>query len=426
MLDIKLIRENPEIVENDLQKRKDTEKIRMLHQLIKNDKERRDIISKLDALRQQRNAAAVEISTMKKQRQDASDKLDEMTKISTDIKNMEQRFDDIEIKCRFALMRLPNILHETVPVGKDDSENSTVRTWGNTEKKNFELKGHEELGMALGCLDIERAAKISGARFFFLTGKLAILEMSIMRCAIDLLVSRGYELVLPPLMMKKEPYEGVVDLADFQDVLYKIEGEDLHMIATSEHPLTARYMNDTLLGDSLPIKNIGFSTNFRKEAGTHGKDTKGFFRTHQFNKVEQIVISKPEDSWRIHEELIKNAEDFFKLLEVPYRVVNICTGDIGTVAAKKYDLEAWMPHQQKYREMVSCSNCTDYQARRLNLRYRDKMGESSRGCVHTLNSTAVTDRALVAIIENHQQADGSIRIPKALQTYTGFSEITRK
>jgi len=247
------------------------------------------------------------------------------------------------------------------------------------------------------------------------------LEQSIMRYAVDFLSQRGFVPMAPPLMMRKEAYAGVVDLADFGPVIYKVEGDDLYLIATSEHPLTAMHMDEILPGDSLPMKYCGFSPNFRVEAGAHGKDTKGIFRTHQFYKVEQVVFSKPERSWEVHEELIANAQAIFQSLGLHYRVVNICTGDIGTVAAKKYDLEAWMPVQQRFREMVSCSNVTDYQARRLMIRYKEKQSADPT-LVHTLNSTAVTTRALVAIVENCQQKDGSIVVPKPLVPYMGGKE----
>jgi seryl-tRNA synthetase len=234
---------------------------------------------------------------------------------------------------------------------------------------------------------------------------------------------KGYKPVEPPFLMRREPYEGVVALSDFEDVLYKIEDEDLYLIATSEHPVAAMFMGEVLKAEDLPLKFVGISANFRKEAGAHGKDTRGIFRTHQFNKIEQFVFSRPEDSWGFHDELLGNAEELVQKLGLPYRVVNVCTGDIGTVAAKKYDVEAWMPAQNAYREIISCSNCTDYQARRLNIKYREKEGEAPKGFVHTLNSTALaTGRTIVAIMENYQQEDGSVAIPKALRKYMGGIE----
>jgi len=223
--------------------------------------------------------------------------------------------------------------------------------------------------------------------------------------------------------MRRKPYEGVVALSDFESDLYKVENEDLYLIATSEHPMAAMYMNEVLKAEDLPLKLVGVSANFRKEAGAHGKDTRGIFRTHQFNKIEQFVFCKPEDSWKIHEELIQNAEELVQKLGLSYRVVNCCTGDIGTVAAKKYDIEAWMPAQNAYREMISCSNCTDYQARRLNVRYREKEGAPPKEFVHTLNSTALaTGRTIVAILENYQQEDGSVIVPEVLRKYMGGME----
>jgi len=425
MLDIKLIREHPEIVENDLNKRGDTEKAKMLQQLIKNDREKRDIIAKLDAARQQRNVASIEISKLKKHRQDAGKKLGEMVKISDDIKKLEQRLEDIEIKCNFALMRLPNILHETVPVGKNEHDNVEIRRWGK-QSFGFEPKDHMTLLENLGLIESEKAAEVAGHAFFYMKGKIARLDYALQMFAADFLIKRGYVLIEPPFMLQRKPYEGVTDLADFENVMYKIDGEDLYLIATSEHSIAAMKMNDVILSESLPLKFAGISPCFRREVGAHGKYTRGLFRMHQFNKIEQFIFCLPEQSWELHEELQKNSEDMMKLLEIPYRVVNVCTGDIGSIAAKKYDIEFLMA-DGKYREIGSNSNCTDYQARRLNVKYREKDGQAPKGFAHTLNNTGIaTSRAMVAIIENHQQADGSIRIPKALQPFTGFSEIAKE
>jgi len=245
----------------------------------------------------------------------------------------------------------------------------------------------------------------------------------LMSFAIDELDKKGYVPIIPPYLMKHDAYEGVTALGDFADVLYKLEKEDLYLIATSEHPLAAMYMNEVLKEQDMPLKLAGISTCFRKEAGAHGKDTRGIFRTHQFNKVEQFIFCKPEESAKLHEELLKNAELLLQKLGLAYRVVNVCTGDIGTVAAKKYDIEAWMPAQNGYREVVSCSSCTDYQARRLGVRYREKEGAPPKGFVHTLNSTAIaTGRTIVAIIENNQNEDGTINIPQPLRKYLGNRE----
>jgi seryl-tRNA synthetase len=319
-------------------------------------------------------------------------------------------------------LRLPNLLHESVPTGKDEKDNVQTRAWGKTPKFNFPARDHIDLGLSLGIMDVERAAKIAGARFYFLRKEGVLLDSALMQFALWEMTKKGYTAIEPPFMMRREAYEGVTALSDFEDVLYKIENEDLYMIATSEHPMAAMFMNETLKAEDLPLKFVGMSTNFRKEAGAHGKDTRGIFRTHQFNKIEQLVFCKPDESWKIHEELIGNAEDLAQKLNLPYRIVNVCTGDIGTVAAKKYDIEAWMPAQNAYREIGSCSNCTDYQARRLNIKYREKEGEAPKGFVHMLNSTALASRTMVAVLENYQQEDGSVGIPTALRQYVGGIE----
>jgi seryl-tRNA synthetase len=319
------------------------------------------------------------------------------------------------------------MLDPTVPLGEDDHGNVQVKTWGPIPTFNFQIKNHIDLANTLGIVDMERAGKISGARFFFLKNQLALLDLALTSFAMHELSKKGYVAIEPPFMMNKASYEGVTALADFADVLYKIEGEDLYMIATSEHPMAAMYMTEVIKEQDLPLKLAGFSPCFRKEAGAHGKDTRGIFRTHQFNKIEQFIFCKPEDSVRLHEELLATAEDLLQKLELPYRVVSVCTGDIGAVAAKKYDIEAWMPAQNDYREVVSCSNCTDYQARRLGIRYREKEGAPPKGFLHTLNSTAIaTGRTMVALLENNQNEDGTINVPKVLQKYMGdFEKIVK-
>ncbi|MCK4433519.1 MAG: serine--tRNA ligase [Methanomicrobia archaeon] len=421
MLDINLIRNNPDLVLSDLKKRNDTEKLLWIDDILTLDKEWRTLKSKTDELRHRRNKVALEIGILKKEGKDASEKIKEAAEIPKKIEKMEKEMNAKREKIDYYLKRLPNILHDSVPVG---DENSPIKVVGEKPQFDFEPKSHIDLAENLDIGDFERAAKIAGARFFFLKGKLTVLDFALQYYAMEFMIKRGYEPIYPPYMMNRKAYEGVTDLRDFEDVMYKIEGEDLYLIATSEHPLTAMYLDEILNPKDLPKKCCGISACFRKEAGTHGRETKGFFRVHQFNKIEQIVICKPEESWEYHEELLKNATDLFETLELHFRVVNICTGDIGTVAAKKYDIETWMPVQNEYREVVSCSNCTDYQARRLNMRYRTKEGNKF---VHTLNSTCIaTTRALVAILENFQNADGSITIPKVLRKYTGFEKIEKE
>jgi len=423
MLDIKLIRENPELVRSNLMKRGDPENLRMLDELIDYDKKWRQFLTELNELRHERRLITIEIAMLKKKGKDASKEVSKAKTVDTEITSLEKGVNQTEEKVREYLMRLPNLLHESVPTGKDENDNVPIRTWSETPKFSFPVKDHIELGSDLDIMDIERAGKTAGARFFYLKREGVLLDMALMSFALEEMVKKDYTPIEPPFLMRRKPYEGVIALSDFEKDLYKIENEDLYMIATSEHPMAAMFMDEVLKAEDLPLKLVGVSANFRKEAGAHGKDTRGIFRTHQFNKIEQFIFCKPENSWKMHEELIRNAEELVQKLCLPYRVVNCCTGDIGTVAAKKYDIEAWMPAQKAYREIISCSNCTDYQARRLNIKYREKEGEPPKGFVHTLNSTAIaTGRTIVAILENYQQEDGSVIIPKVLRKYMGDIE----
>jgi seryl-tRNA synthetase len=428
MLDIKLIRENPELVKANLAKRGNPECLQMLEDLITVDKEWRSNLTKLNDLRHGRKLVTIEIAKLKKAGKEATDEFTKAEDIDVQIKLIEKQVAEQEKKTHDYLLRLPNWLDDSVPLGKDDKDNVQVKTWGTIPQFNFEVKNHIDLALNLDLIDMERAGKVSGSRFFYLKNEVAMLDMALMSFAIEELSQKGYTPIIPPYLMKREAYEGVTALGDFEEVLYKVENEDLYLIATSEHPMAAMLMNETLKEVDMPIKLAGISTCFRKEAGAHGKDTRGIFRTHQFNKIEQFIFCKPEDSPKLHEELLQNAEYLLHKIGLPYRVVNVCTGDIGTVAAKKYDIEAWMPAQNGYREVVSCSNCTDYQGRRLGVRYREKEGAPPKGFVHTLNSTAIaTGRTIVAIIENNQQADGTINIPEALRKYMGNREkIGRK
>jgi len=288
---------------------------------------------------------------------------------------------------------------------------------------DFPLRNHGELAAERGWADFERAARTAGAGFYYLKGSLVLLDLALQRFAIDLLTGKGFLPVIPPYMMNRASYEGVTDLADFENVMYKVEDDDAYLIATSEHPLCAMYQDEIFEERDLPLRLCGVSPCFRREIGSHGLDTKGLFRVHQFHKVEQFIFCRPEESWDLHEELLANAEEIYTLLGLPFRVVSICTGDIGTVAAKKYDIEAWMPREERYREVVSCSNCTSYQAVRLRIRVRDQRDFESKRFVHTLNSTAIaTSRTIRAILENYQQADGKVVIPGVLQPYMNGAE----
>jgi seryl-tRNA synthetase len=376
-----------------------------------------------DLLRKSRNEAARGIANAKKSGDSESVKkiMEEVSSIGVRIEELTKISEDYLKQRDTVRMRVPNILHESVPVGEDDQKNTLHSLHGQKKDMNFQPKNHNEIIETNGWVDLARAAKITGSRFYFLQGDLARLEMALQSYTTNFLVKRDYTLVQPPLMMNREAYEGVTDLADFETVMYGIEPDKFYLIATSEHPLTAMRMDEIIEPSELPIKLVGVSQCFRREVGAHGLSDRGIWRVHQFTKIEQIIICNPEDSWSHHEDLLSNATELWDSLDLHYRVVNICTGDMGTVASKKYDLEAWLPGVEDYKEVVSCSNCTDYQANRRRMRYRTSEGNSA---VHTLNSTAVaTSRALVAILEQYQTEDGRIMIPKVLQPFMDNQEF---
>ena len=426
MLDIRFIRENIDLIRDNLKRRRDDEKLKEFEQLLALDEKVRALKRDIQDLRTQRNRLSREIGELKKSGEDDSKLVKEVNKVNAKIKNVETKTDELEQKLRRIQMSIPNILHESVPYGAGEEDNEIVKEWGGKPEFDFEYHSHVDLLETLDVGDIPRAARLAGSRFYYLKNELVMLDIAMQQMALEMLIKRGYSPIYPPFMMRRNPYEGVVDLGDFEDVMYKIEGEDLYLIATSEHPMAGMYMGEIFEPTDLPLKLAGVSACFRKEAGSHGKDTKGIFRVHQFNKVEQFVFSLPEDSWTIHEELMKNEEDYVQALKLPYRVVNVCTGDLGSVAAKRLDLEFWFPGQQKYREGGSCSNCTSYQATGLNIKYRLKKGGTEKAFLHTLNSTMMANpRTMVAIIENYQRKDGSVKLPKVLHKYlpSGMTEI---
>ncbi|MEM1581229.1 MAG: serine--tRNA ligase [candidate division WOR-3 bacterium] len=426
MIDVKLVREKTDFVRENIRRRNDPEKLKALEEFIEADKRWRVLQTELNSLRKKRNELSIKIAQKKKMGEDESHLLFEAERLQDEIKILERQVEDYGRKAKSLLMRIPNLLHESVPYGRDESDNIEIKRWGSPPKFDFPPKSHLEIALDLGLVDEERANKVAGSGFFYLKDELVLLDFAIQRFAIDFLRRRGFILVEPPFMLRRKPYEGCVDLADFETVMYKIEGEDLYLIATSEHPIAAMYMDETLDKNQLPLKFVGVSTNFRREIGAHGKYTKGFFRMHQFNKIEQFVFCLPDQSWEIHEELQRNCEEMYQMLGLHYRVVNVCTGDIGSVAAKKYDTEVWMV-DGKFREIGSNSNCTDYQARRLNIKYREGPGKPPKGYVHTLNSTALaTSRTMIAILEHYQQKDGSVIVPEVLRPYmNGIERIER-
>ena len=416
MLDPKLIKEKPEIIRNMLKARA----IEFdLDGLIESDQKRREFIIKTDELRKKKNQVAMAISEKKKGGEDASSILAEMKNISNELTKLESEQEHIESKYLKLASTIPNLVHESVPIGPDESTNKEIKRWGNIPEFDFKIKDHIDISEDLNLVDLERAAKVAGARFYYLKNDLVRLNQALIHFGLDFLAEKGYSLVQPPYMINRESMEGAVIAEDFEEVIYKVEEEDLYMIGTSEHAMAAMHSKEIIEGKEIPMKYAGISPCFRKEAGAHGRDQKGIFRVHQFDKIEQFVFSKPEDSWKEHEKMLAVAEEFYQKLEIPYRVMLLSTGDIGKISAKTYDIEAWMAGQNAYREIVSCSNCLEYQARRLKIRFRDKTNEDTQ-YIHTLNSTLIaTTRVLVAIMENFQTKDGHIRIPQILQGYMG-------
>ncbi|AAT43817.1 serine--tRNA ligase [Picrophilus oshimae] len=439
MIDIKLLRLNSEIFYKSCRDRGfDT---RILDEFFELDNEWKENLKQLNNIKHDKNSITMEISRRIKSGDDINDLKLKVESLNIDIQRLEGRQNEIDVKRNEILRLIPNLLADDVPRCFGDENNRLVRYYGRArvfsddvkyfiensgsgdyEEIDYRPKSHVDLISELNLADIERAGKIAGARFYFLKNRLFKLELALINYAVDFLSQRGYTVLEPPFMINYKSMSGATDIETFKDTLYKIEGDDLYLIATAEHPIASMLQDEILMEDELPIRVSGVSPCFRREAGAHGKDTKGIFRVHQFNKIEQFVFCKPEDSWDFFDELVRNSEDIYKSLKIPYRVVNVCSGELGNLAAKKYDIEAWFPAQGKFREIVSASNDTDYQARSLNIKYRSRDGNRF---VHTLNSTAIaTERILVAIMENFQDRNGKvIKIPEVLIPYTGFSEI---
>ena len=416
MLDPKLIKEKPQIIRDML---KDRAVDFDLETLIESDQKRRELIIKTDELRKKKNQVALEISQKKKAGEDASDILSQMKDVSAQLTKLESEQETVENTYSKLAFTIPNLFHESVPVGTDESANKEIKKWGEIPNFDFKINDHIDISENLDLVDLERAAKVAGARFYYLKNDLVRLNQSLIHYGLDFLAKKEYSLIQPPYMINRESMEGAVIADDFEEVIYKIEDEDLYMIGTSEHAMAAMRAKEILEGKDLPLRYAGVSPCFRKEAGAHGRDQKGIFRVHQFDKIEQFVFSRPEDSWKEHEKMLAVAEEFYQNLEIPYKVMLLSSGDMGKISAKTYDIEAWMAGQNAYREIVSCSNCLEYQARRLKIRFRDKTNEDTQ-YVHTLNSTLVaTTRVLVSIMENFQTKDGHIRIPSVLQSYMG-------
>jgi seryl-tRNA synthetase len=420
MLDPKIIRENPEIIRKMLKNRAiDFD----FDGLVQCDKQRRELIIKTDELRKKRNDVSLEIAQKKKDGQDSAPLLEMMKDVSQKLEEMEKTQNKVELDYKKLALRIPNLIHESVPIGVDETANKEIKKWGEPPRLDFKVQDHVDFSTSLDLVDLERAAKVAGARFYFLKNDLVQLNQALIQYALDFLSKKKYNLIQPPYMINRNSMEGAIIAEDFENVIYKVEGEDLYLIGTSEHAIAAMHSDEILDGTKLPIRYAGVSPCFRKEAGAHGKDQKGIFRVHQFEKIEQFIFSRPEDSWKEHELMLSIAEEFYKNLGIPYKVMLLSSGDMGKISAKTYDIEAWMGGQNAYREIVSCSNCLDYQARRLKIRFRDKTNEQTQ-YLHTLNSTLVaTTRTLVAIMENFQTKDGHINVPEVLQRYVGKNTI---
>lgn len=421
MLDMKFVRENPELVMDAMRKRNANVN---LDEFLELEKKRRELTLHVEALKSQRNAASQEIGKMKKAGENADAQMAEVRALGDKIAADDKELKDIEARLKEILMTIPNMPAADTPVGSSDADNPVVRTWREPAKFAFEPQAHWDIGEKLNILDVERAGKVSGARFTFYRGLGSRLERSVINFFLDIHTGEnGYTEFFPPFIVNKDSMQGTGQLPKFAEDMFKLEGLDYYLIPTAEVPITNLHRDEILSGDDLPLYYTAYSACFRAEAGSAGRDTRGLIRQHQFNKVELVKFTKPEDSWDELEKLTANAEKVLQLLELPYRVVRLCTGDIGFSSAATYDLEVWLPAANCYREISSCSNFLDFQARRANIRFR-RDTKSKPEFVHTLNGSGVAvGRTVAAILENYQQADGSVIVPKVLRPYMGCDVI---
>jgi seryl-tRNA synthetase len=427
MLDIKRIRTNPEEVKEGLKNRGKIQEIEMVDRIIELDERRRAILVEVEALKNKRNKDSQEIPKLKKAGQSVDHLMAEMKELSDKIKEFDEELAKIEEEIETNILRIPNIPNKTVPIGLSDADNVEVRRWGEPRKFDFEAKAHWDIGTDLDILDFERAGKVTGARFTFYKGLGARLERACINFMLDLHTQKhGYIEVFPPFMANRKSMQGTGQLPKFEEDMFKVEGTDYFLIPTAEVPVTNLYKDEVLDGDKLTIKHTAYSACFRAEAGSAGRDTRGLIRQHQFNKVELVKFAHPDKSYEELETLTNDAEEVLQMLGLPYRVVKLCTGDLGFSSAQTYDLEVWMPSYGRYVEISSCSNFEDFQARRANIRFKDNPKDKPR-FVHTLNGSGVAvGRTVAAILENYQQPDGSVIIPEVLRPYMGgIDRITR-
>ena len=423
MIDPKIVKDNPDLLLEMLKKRKVNFPFTELLEL---DRKRRELIIETQNFRHKKNTLSQSIAKKKKNQENVDSELEEMKKVGEQMVSLENKKDIVEKRYSDMVYSIPNLLQDSVPIGESENDNIVIRTYNDFMKSKIK-NDHVNLANSLGLIDLERAAKISGARFYFLKNELVLMNQALTNYALDFLVEKGYQLIQPPYMLKKDAIRGSIIMDDFEDVIYKIENEDLYMIGTSEHAMASMHMDEILDSRDLPLRYGSISPCFRKEAGAHGKDMKGIFRVHQFEKVEQFVVTDSSNSSTEHERMLSVTERFYQNLELPFRTVLLSSADTGKVSSKTYDIEAWMPGQEKYRELASCSNCIDFQARRLKIRHRGKVNEETQ-LVHTLNSTLVaTERTMVAILENYQTNNHSVIVPTVLRKYmNGIKEIKIK
>ncbi len=415
MLDLKFVRDHLAEVEEALRKRRSDLSLSGFEEL---DNARREALVAVEALRAERNAASEEIGRMRRQKQDVSSRMERMKEVSARIKELESGLPEIERRMEEVLLSIPNLPHPSVPEGEGEADNPTLRTWGRVPDFSFPARDHVDVGTALGILDFDRAAKIAGARFCLMKGAGALLERALINFMLDVHTrEQGYTEVLPPFLANSASFLGTGQLPKFEEDLFRVAGTDWYLVPTAEVPVTNIVRDEILSADSLPLKMTAYTPCFRAEAGSHGKDVRGMIRQHQFNKVELVKVCRPEESERELEELTADAEEILRRLALPYRVVTLCTADLGFSAAKTYDLEVWLPSQERYREISSCSSFTDFQARRARIRFRDPDSGKTR-FVHTLNGSGLAvGRTVVAILENFQREDGSVLVPEALRPY---------
>ena len=425
MIDIKLIRENPAIVRENIKKKLQNDKLPLVDKVIKLDEEWRAARLEADNLRSQRNKTSEQINQAKKEKKPIDAILKKAKELPGEIAKLEEKERVLGEEIKAIMLKIPNIISKETPVGKDGSENVEIKKVGKIPKFDFTPKTHVKLMENLGLADFDASARVSGTGFYYIKKELALLNQALIRFAIDFMRKKNYDYIEPPLMLNEKSIFASMDKAAIEQSVYSIKGEDLGLIGTAEQACLAMHSGQVLPEADLPKKYFSYTMCFRKEVGAHGINDKGLWRTHQFNKVEQFIFCKPEDSIKLYDELLKNSEEILQELELPYRIIEICTGDLGDWKYRSADYEVWRPTTKAYGEVMSLSNCTDYQARKLDIKCVDKFG--NRRVLHTLNNTALaTSRILVTIIENNQQADGSIKIPKALWPYTGFKVIEAK